>query len=47
VAQGVDADFLMVFHESALVFGDFDGGPDASFGHGLAAIVEGLFEGDA
>lgn len=46
MAQGVDADFFMVFHESAFVFCDFDGGPDAGFGHGLAAIVEGLLEGN-
>ena len=47
VAQGVDANLLMVLHEAAFVFGDLDGGPDAGFGHGLAAVVEGLAETDA
>ena len=47
MTKGVDADFFMVFHEPALVFGNLDGGPDASFCHGVAAVVEGLFEGDA
>lgn len=47
VAQGVDADLVMVLHEAALVFGALDGDPDAGLGHGLFAVAEGLLEGDA
>ena len=43
VAEGVDAHFFVLFHEAAFVFGHFDGGPDGGWGHGLAAVVEGLF----
>lgn len=43
VAEGVDADFFVGFHEAAFVFGDFDGSPDAGWGHRFAAVVQGLF----
>lgn len=47
VAQGVGADFLMCFAEAAFRDGDFDRGPDAGFCHMVAAVVEGLTQGDA
>ena len=47
VAQGVDADLVMVLHEAALVFGALDGDPDAGLGHGFLAVAEGLPDGYA
>jgi hypothetical protein len=47
VAQGVGAEFIVLFGESAFGTCDLDGGPDAGAAHGVAAVVEGLFEGDA
>ena len=47
MAQGVDAEFFVMLHESAFVLGAFDGHPDAGFGHGTAAIVKGLLHGNA
>jgi hypothetical protein len=47
VAQGVGAEFIVLFGQSAFGTGDVHGGPDAGVGHGVAAVVEGLSEGDA
>jgi len=47
VAQGVGAEFVVLFGEATFGAGDVHGGPDAGVGHGAAAFVEGLFEGDA
>lgn len=47
VAQGVGAEFIVLFGQSAFGTSNVHGGPDAGVGHGVAAVVEGLFEGDA
>jgi len=45
VAQGVDADLLMAFHQAALVFGDAHGRLHAGGGHGFGGVMECAFEG--
>lgn len=47
VAEGVGAEFVVFFGEAGFGAGDVHGGPGAGVGHGAAAVVEGLFEGDA
>jgi hypothetical protein len=47
VTQGVGADFVVLLGQSAFGAGDVHGGPGAGVGHGPAAVVEGLLEGDA
>lgn len=47
VTQSVGRDFLVVFAQAAFGGGDFDGTPDAGFGHGVTAVVKGLPDGDA
>ena len=47
MTQGVGADLVVCFTEATLGRGDFDGGPDAGFGHVMLAVVHGLAQGDA
>ena len=47
VAEGVGADFVVLFGQAAFGAGEVHGGPGAGVGHGFAAVVEGLFQGDA
>ena len=47
VAQGVGADFVVLFGQSAFGTGKVHGGPGAGVGHGPAAVMEGLFEAGA
>jgi len=47
MTQGVGADLMMLFTEAGFGGGDFDGGPDAGFGHVMLAVVHGLAQGDA
>jgi len=47
VAQGVGAELVVLFGETAFGAGDVDGGPDAGVSHGPGAVVEGLFQGAA
>jgi len=47
MAQRVDADFIVLAHQAALIFGDFYRHPNAGFGHWVAAIVEGLLHRNA
>lgn len=47
VAQGVGAEFVVLFGEAAFGANEVHGGPHAGGGHGLAAVVEGLLQGDA
>lgn len=44
VAEGVDGEFLVFFGETAFGFGDFDGCPDAGFGHVVSSFEHGLPE---
>jgi hypothetical protein len=47
VAQGVGADFIVLFDQAAFGARDVHGGPGAGVGHGAAAVVEGLLQRDA
>lgn len=47
VPEGVGADLVLLFGEAAFSGSDFDGGPDAGFGHVMTAVVESLAQGDA
>lgn len=47
MAEGVSGDFCVLLTEAAFSGSYFDGSPDAGFGHGVAAIVKGLPEGNA
>ena len=47
VAQGVGAEFVVLFGQAAFGAGHVDGGPDAGAAHGPAAVARGLLQGDA
>ena len=47
VAQGVGADLVVLFRETAFGADEVHGGPRAGVGHGTATVVEGLLQGDA
>jgi hypothetical protein len=47
VTEGVGADFVVLFGQTAFGAGEVHGGPGAGVGHGAAAVVEGLLQGDA
>jgi hypothetical protein len=47
VTESMAAELVVFFVETALRFGDVNGGPDAGLAHGFLVVVEGLAKASA